>query len=149
MRFLGVVLVALALSASAAAGLPLGRPVPPTQATAIAKRAGALALLPKRMTFGFRYVSWSFRPGRLTVRFVRMGGWTIVYTAQPFRGSCATGAEKTFQLDGNKAWWAAVQGGQQAWRCIDSARVVAYTSRPPTAFGDSALGQVVAATGRY
>ena len=149
MRFLGVVFAAFALAGPAAAGLPLGRPVPPGQASAIAKRAAGFALLPKRMVSGFRYASWSFRPGLLTVRFVHKGNWTIVYSARPFRGACRTGAEKTFQLDGNKSWWAEVEGGQQAWRCIGGVKVVAFTSRPPSAFADTGLGQVVAAAGRY
>jgi hypothetical protein len=149
MRLAAVLFVALALPAAAAAGLPRGRPVPPAQAAAIAKRAGPLALLPKRMVLGFRYQSWSSRPGLLTVRFVHAGGWTIVYTARPFRGSCASGAEKSFQLDGNKAWWAPSAAGQQGWRCIGAVKVTAFTTRPPTRFADSALGQVVAAAGRY
>jgi len=149
MRLVAVLSAALALSAPAAAGLPLGRPVPPAQAAAIAKRARALALLPKRMVLGFRYASWSSRPGLLTVRFVHKGNWTIVYTARPFRGTCATGAEKSFQLDGNKAWWAQTAEGQQGWRCIGPVKVTAFTTRPPTAFADTALGQVVAAAGRY
>jgi hypothetical protein len=144
-----VLSVALALCAPATAGLPAGRPVPPAQAAAIAKRAGSLALLPKRMVLGFRYASWSSRPALLTVRFVHKGGWTIVYTARPFRGACPTGAEKTFQLDGNKAWWAETAAGQQAWRCVGGVKVTAFSSRPPTQFADTALGQVVAAAGRY
>jgi hypothetical protein len=83
------------------------------------------------------------------VRFAHRGRWTIVYTARPFGGACATSAERSFQLDGNKAWWARTPEGQQSWRYIGPVKVTAFTTRPPTAFGDTALGQVVAAAGRY
>jgi len=45
-------------------------------------------------------------------------GWEIRFIVLRTSGSCRTGMEKSFQLDGNKVYWSHTGAEQQAWRCV-------------------------------
>ena len=51
---------------------------------------------------------------------------------------------KSFQLDGNKVYWAQAAGVQQAWRCVNGMKLAATTSLPPNRFADVGLGRMAA-----
>jgi hypothetical protein len=133
----------------AVAALP---PVPPAVQARIEARAGVLAYVPARMLIGFRYRSWEYRQQVLRIRFRNRAGWEVVFVAAPQRGSCASGKQKSFQLDGNKVYWGQTVNEQQAWRCVTGrngrpVRLVAASAKPPTKLADSGLG-IVAASGK-
>jgi hypothetical protein len=52
--------------------------------------------------------------------------------------------EKSFQLAGNKVYWAHTSNEQQAWRCVNRTKLVAATSLTPDRFADVGLGRIVA-----
>jgi hypothetical protein len=148
-----VLIAILALGVSAGAARATTAPIvpPPAQAT-IAMRAGALAYVPTRIATGFHYQSWQFRTGLLRISFRNKAAWEITFTASPQSGSCAAGKEKSFQLDGNKVYWAHTATQQQAWRCVSGSngrqvRLAAASPLPPTKFADVGLG-IVAASGK-
>jgi hypothetical protein len=126
--------------------------VPASVQAQIKAKAGALAYVPTRTAIGFRYVSWSYRPGELQISFRNKARWEIKFVATPLKGSCTAGKEKSFQLDGNKVYWSHTATGQQAWRCVTGSngrqvRLVAASPQPPTRFADVGLG-IVAASGK-
>jgi hypothetical protein len=136
----------LPLSASAAAAKPV---VPPFIQQLAGAKAGALAYVPTRVPFGYRYSSyrWNGRVLRIVLadrRFAVDGRHSLAFTAQRFGGtleSCGNGREKTLQMDGNKVFW----DGEVAWRCVRGSngrlvRIEASGSNLP----DVALGRVVA-----
>jgi hypothetical protein len=159
MRLLGVlgfVLVTTAIGSvgSAGAGLPR-QPVPLSVETKIAKQAGLESYTPSRMLTNWHYDRWHYVPGELRVWFSNRSHWQITFDATPLRTSnCATGAQKTFQLDGVKVYWSqvvdtTVQYVQQAWRCVRHPsgrwiRLSATSTRPPNRLADTGVSQVVA-----
>ncbi len=42
----------------------------------------------------------------------------VDWTVAPMTGTCRAGMQKSFQLAGNKVWWAERGGVQRAWRCV-------------------------------
>jgi hypothetical protein len=135
----------------------------PLRATLAAKAGGPL-FLPARTPLFYRYRSGaSVHAGVLSVTFtnrvrVRKGLWrwtkqTFSWQVSPLPSGvgCADwgGSQKTLQVDGNKAYWAAAAaGGGKAWRCVTDQRgrkrvlVASDTGRLP----DVALA-IVAASG--
>ena len=146
---------AVAASASAASA-PV---VPEHSQHAIKKRTNLYAFVPTRIDSRMRYYRWAFEPGkkpalRIWFRHKDNPNWQITFVASPQAGPCATGKEKSFQLDGNKVYWSHTANEQQAWRCVPSPvtlkpiRLTAATALPPTRWADSGLGSVVA-SGRW
>ena len=104
--------------------------VPPVIQQVIEHKAGALAYVPTRSPFGYRYLSYTWSSGgkQLTVRLhdkhyrPSNTNRTVAVTAQYANGSlaaCGAGNEKSYQVDGNKVWSA---GGNTAWRCVRGAQ---------------------------
>jgi hypothetical protein len=136
----------LAAGTASAATNPV---VPPAVQARIAAKAPRLAYVPTRMGFGFRLRRWEARSGIVRMWFRNRAGWEITFVAAPLRGSCRDGFEKSFQLAGNKVYWAQTTNEQQAWRCLRgpggrTVRLVAASAQPPTKFADSGLGRIVA-----
>ena len=153
MRKLAVVLLLIAFTASPA--LAATRPLSGSVLLAIDGRAGFRNFLPTRMLSGFTYSSWSFRSGVLRIDFRNKAGWDVQWRVGPMSaGSCAVGRQKSFQLDGNKVWWAQNAANQFAWRCefgLDGKplRLEAASATPPAKLADVGLGIVAASGKRY
>ena len=152
-RGIGSLLVAAAATAVTTAAAASGPVVPRPVQLQIVQRAPALAYAPTRMALGFRYASWLKTPATVRIRFGNKAGWQIRFVAVPLIGSCRTGMEKSFQLDGNKVYWSQTSAEQKAWRCVTGPtgrqiRLVASSPQPPTRFADVGLGRVVASAKR-
>jgi len=129
-------------------------PIPHGPLLAIDRQMIGRNYLPTRMLPGFVYRSWSLRSGVLRVEFVNTGGVRVEWRGQPMTGSCDTGKQKSFQLAGNKVWWAQKGAEQDAWRCVfdqhgKALRLVAASTTPPDKLGASGLGVVAASAKRY
>jgi|SRR6185437_1855074 len=129
-------------------------PIPHGPLLAIDRQMIGRNYLPTRMLPGFVYRSWSLRSGVLRVEFVNTGGVRVEWRVQPMTGSCDTGKQKSFQLAGNKVWWAQKGAEQDAWRCVfdqhgKALRLVAASTTPPDKLGASGLGVVAASAKRY
>jgi hypothetical protein len=144
------VLLAGILAAAASAAAPV---VPVNSQHALKKKLPALAYVPTRVGFGFRYYKWATttRPA-LRIWFRDKASREITFVATFQKGACATGKEKSFQLDGNKVYWSHTRNEQQAWRCVlrngRTVRLTVATPIPPTTFADVGIGRI-AASGRY
>ena len=149
--------LALALLASLVAAAPAAattRPVSGAPLLAIDRAAGFRNYLPTRMLIGFTYAGWSQKAGVLRVTFRNPAGRTVVWAVAPMSGACDVGKQKSFQLAGNKVWWAQDASGQHAWRCVfgqdgKPLRLSASSVTPPTQLADVGLGTVVASDKRY
>jgi len=127
--------------------------VPPFIQHLVQRKAGELAYVPARAPFRYRYRSYTWRDGRLTIRlvdprFANAAKHTVLFGAERFGGtatSCANGKQKTLQLDGNRVYW----NGTVAWRCLRTPRgpLVKLTATGPN-LPDVALGIVVASSKR-
>ncbi len=129
----------------AAAAVAAAQPIVPafTQHQ-IAKRAPRLAYVPARVATGYRYSRWTYSGGVLRIWFRNKAQREIVFVAAKQHGPCTAGREKTFQMAGNKVYWAHTANEQQAWRCVGGVRLVAASPQPPTEFADVGLGRVAA-----
>lgn len=139
-----VLLAAAALAVPAAAATPL---VPPFIQGVVAKRAGAIAYIPTRAPLRYAYASytWDGPTRTLTIRladkrYANRAAHTIRFTARPFRGDCARGNEKSYQVDGNKTYSSA----GTAWRCLAGVKLAAGGPN----LAEVALAQVVASAKR-
>jgi hypothetical protein len=135
---------ATVVAAPAAAAAPL---VPPFIQGLMAKRAGATAYVPTRAPLRYAYASYTWDGVRHTLtirltdrRFANRVAHTITFTARPFRGDCARGNEKGFQVDGNRTYSSA----GVAWRCLNGMKLSAAGPNLP----EVALAQVVASAKR-
>jgi len=129
-------------------------PIPHGPLLAIDGRMIGRNYLPTRMLPGFAYRSWSLRAGTLRVEFVNKARVRIEWRVQPMTGNCETGKQKSFQLGGNKVWWAQSSKEQLAWRCVfdqrgKPLRLVAASATPPTKLAAPGLGLVAASAKRY
>lgn len=155
MRKLGVALVMLAvLGGSMATWAATARPLSGPALLAIDERAGFRNFLPTRLLAGFAYVGWSARGATLRVDFRNRAGWLLEWRVQPITGSCGAGSATSYQLDGNKVWWAQIGNEQQAWRCVfgldgKPLRLVVASTTPPSRLAGSGLGVVAASAKRY
>ena len=152
LRSLGVSVV-LGGVLAAAAGAATAPVVPRNSQLALRHKLASLAYVPTRVGFGFRYYKWATttRPA-LRIWFRDKAKREITFVATFQKGDCATGREKTFQLDGNKVYWSHTANEQQAWRCVKGAngrlvRLTVATPIPPTTFADVGIGRI-AASGR-
>jgi hypothetical protein len=144
----------VAAAVAAAPAVAASRPVSGAALLAIDKRAGFRNYLPTRMLIGFTYASWSKQGNVLTVRFRNKAGRAVVWSVAPMKGACDAGKQKSFQLAGNKVWWAQDAKGQHAWRCVfgqdgKPLRLTASSTTPPTKLADVGLGTVAASARRY
>jgi hypothetical protein len=110
--------------------------------------------LPTRMLPGFTYRGWSYKQRVLRVDFVSKSGLALQWRVEPMTGTCDAGNQQSFQLDGNKVWWAQQGNEQVAWRCVfDLAgkplRLAAASTASTTKLGPSGLGVVAASAKRY
>ena len=141
--------LALGVAAGAASAATRLQVVPRAAQLQIARKAPALPYVPTRMASGFHYVGWQRSPSDVLITFDNKAGWEIRFVALRQVGSCRTGMEKSFQLDGNKVYWSHTGAEQQAWRCVTGPngrqlRLVASSPQPPTVFADVGLGRVAA-----
>jgi hypothetical protein len=103
---------------------------------------------------GFTYTGWSHRGGVLRVEFRSKSGLRLEWRVLPMGGTCDAGKQKSFQLGGNKVWWAQAATEQRAWRCVfdqvgKPLRLEAASSAPTTKLAAAGLGVVVAHAKRY
>ena len=129
-------------------------PIPHAALLAIDRSAPHRNFLPTRMPAGFGYRGWSNRGGVLRVEFRTRAGLGLEWRVQPMSGACDAGKQASFQLGGNKVWWAQAGTEQRAWRCVfDQAgkpvRLVAASTAPPSKLAGVGLGTVVAHAKRY
>jgi hypothetical protein len=149
---LAVAATALALAAFATGSVAAAtaKPVvPPFVQKLVRAKAGALAYVPTRVPFGYRYVGYRWRDRAVTIkvadrRFPLDGRHSLAFTARRFAGtlaSCGAGRQKTLQMGGNKVYW----DGETAWRCLRATdgRLVRIAASGPN-LPDVALGRVVA-----
>jgi hypothetical protein len=147
--------LALALAAFAAAPASASRPLSGSALLAIDGKALYRNFLPTTMLSGFTYRSWTYKSGVLRVDFRNKAGWDLQWRVGPMSAhSCATGMQQSFQLNGNKVWWAQNAAGQFAWRCefgLDGIplRLEAASSVPSTKFANIGLGVIAASAKRY
>ena len=146
---LSVLVAGLLVASVSVAATPT---VPVRSQQAIKKRTALYAYVPARIPLGFGYYRWSFtpQPPALRIAFRNKAGWEVAFTASPGAACTGAGKEKSFQLDGNKVYWARTATEQHAWRCLlgrngKLVRLTASTAVPPTKFSDAGLGRVAAA----
>jgi hypothetical protein len=128
-------------------------PIPHNALLAIDRAAGYRNYLPTRVV-GFTYAGWSKKGAVLRVEFRNKANVRIEWRVLPMSGNCDTGKQKSFQLGGNKVFWAQNATEQRAWRCVfDQAgkpvRLEAATTTPPNRFAPAGLGIVAAHAKRY
>ena len=128
-------------------------PIPQAALLKIDRAAGYRNYLPTQ-ALGFKYQSWSHRNGVLRVEFKSKSGMTFEWRVLPMTGSCDAGKQQSFQLGGNKVWWAQNAKEQFAWRCVfdlagKPVRLEAASTEPTTKLGPSGLGVVAAHAKRY
>jgi hypothetical protein len=152
----GLVAVLLALTVAVAAAAQVeARPLSGNVLLAIDGKAGFRNYLPTRMLSGFTYTSWTYKSGVLRIDFRNQAGWDVQWRVGVMTaGSCAAGMQQSFQLDGNKIWWARNAKNQFAWRCVfgqdgKPLRLEAASSISPAKLGASGLGVVAASAKRY
>jgi hypothetical protein len=109
----------------------------------IKQKAPLLAYVPARLAIGWHYERWT-HAGALRITFSNKAGNEIVFAAAPFKGNCRAGMTKSFQLAGNKFYWAQTASEQQAWRCVNGMKLAVTTSLPPNRFADVGLGRIAA-----
>jgi hypothetical protein len=116
----------------------------------IAKRSPQLAYVPTRIAAtSFRYAGYKASATSVSQTFANPAGRTIVFSAIPYTAPCADGKQKSFQLAGNKVYWAQLDNTQTAWRCVTGPagrqlRLAASTTLQPNRFADVGLGTIVA-----
>jgi hypothetical protein len=136
------------------ATLATAMPVPYHSLLAIDGKMTGRNFLPTRMLQGFTYRSWTLKGGILRVEFVNKAGLAIEWRVEPMTGNCDTGKQTSFQLNGNKVWWAQTATEQFSWRCVfdqrgKPLRLEAASSTPTTKLAGSGLGIVAASAKRY
>ena len=111
----------------------------------IAQRAPLVAYVPARIATGYRYYRWAYNGGVLRIWFRNRAAKELTFVVSRQRGTvCTAGKSKTFQLAGNKAYWAQSGDEQQSWRCVNGVRLTAATSMTTRQFADVGLGIIVA-----
>ena len=131
-------------------------PIPHNALLAIDRHMTGRNFLPTRMLPGFTYRSWSYTGGVLYVDFRNKAGEVVEWDVAPLHStpSCAKGSQRSFQLDGNKVWWAQRPEVQLAWRCVFGQDgvpllIAASTATPPSKLAPTGLGIVAASAKRY
>ena len=143
---------ALALAGIAsAARTPL---VPAFIQKLIVKRAPQLAYVPTRIAApSFKYAGYKASSHGVTETFAQTPKRQVAFTAILYSGNCPDGKQKSFQLSGNKVYWAQLDNIQRAWRCVAGVngrlvRLAVSTTLEPSQFADVGLGTIVASARR-
>jgi hypothetical protein len=128
-------------------------PIPHDALLRIDRAAIHRNFLPTRV-LGFAYTGWSDKGGVLRVEFRSKAGLEFEWRVEPMTGSCDAGKQQSFQLSGNKVWYAQVGSEQRAWRCAfdqtgKPVRLEAASNAPPTKLAGVGLGAVAASAKRY
>ena len=149
-----VLLLALAGLLVAPAALAASRPLSGPVLLKIDHSAGFRNFLPTRMLPGFSFSGWSNRAGVLQVSFANRAGLVVHWRVEPMTGSCDAGKQGSYQLAGNKVWWAQAGAERQSWRCtfgLDGKplRLEAASSAPASRLATVGLGVVAASAKRY
>ena len=80
-------------------------PIPHNALLAIDRQMTGRNYLPTRVV-GFTYSGWSHKNGVLRVDFRNKSGLNFEWRVLPMTGSCDAGKQQSFQVGGNKVWWA-------------------------------------------
>jgi hypothetical protein len=116
----------------------------------IATRSPQLAYVPTRIAApSFKYVGFKASAAIVSETFGQTPNRKIVFTAIPYSAPCAEGKRTSFQLSGNKVYWAQLDNTQMAWRCVTSpsghqVRLAASTTLALSQFASEGLGVIVA-----
>lgn len=138
------------LAAAAAATAASTAMVPLFAQQLLLKRSPQLAYVPTRIAApSFKYSGMAASRTSVRETFAQTPNRKIVFAALPFAGDCTAGKQKSFQLSGNKVYWAQGDTSQSAWRCVKNqagrqVKLSASSTLPPTAFADVGLGTIVA-----
>ena len=129
-------------------------PIPHHALLAIDRKVMYRNFLPTKMLSGFTYYGWWDKGGVLRVDFRNKAGQIVEWRVEPMTGTCDAGKQQSFQLNGNKVWWAENAKEQFSWRCVfdlagKPVRLEAASSIPSTKLGPSGLGIVAASAKRY
>jgi hypothetical protein len=135
------------------AALTTALPIPHGALLAIDRAAGYRNYLPTRAP-ALAYAGWSHRGGVLRVEFRSKSGVRVEWRVLPMTGACDDGKQRSFQLGGNKVWWAQAGNEQRAWRCVfDQAgkplRLEAATTAAASRYAPAGLGAIAAHAKRY
>jgi hypothetical protein len=141
------------LLALAIASAPV-RPIPHHSLLEIDARTTGRNYLPTRVGAGYTYYRWSVKGGVMRVDFRAKNGSVLEWRIEPMTGSCDAGKQKSYQVIGNKVWWAQRATEQVAWRCAfdqrgKEVRLVAATELPPDKWSPAGLAIVAASAKRY
>ena len=143
-------LIAAVLALAGVASAARTSMVPPFVQHLIAKRSPQLAYVPTRIAApSFRYVGYKASASSVSETFAQTPKRKIVFTAIPYSAPCADGKLTSFQLSGNKVYWAQLDNTQMAWRCVTGptgrqVRLAASSTLSPRQFSDVGLGVIVA-----
>jgi hypothetical protein len=143
-------LIAVVLALAGIASAAKTSMVPPFVQNLIAKRSPQLAYVPTRIAApSFKYVGFRASAAIVSETFAQTPKRKIVFTAIPYSAPCAEGKHTSFQLSGNKVYWAQLDNTQMAWRCVTGVngrqvRLAASSTLPPSQFADVGLGTIVA-----
>ena len=124
--------------------------VPPFVQHLIAKRSPQLAYVPTRIAApSFKYAGYKASAAIVSETFAQTPKRKIVFTVIPYSAPCADGKQQSFQLSGNKVYWAQLDNTQTAWRCVTGPaghqlRLAASTTLGLTQFANVGLGTIVA-----
>jgi hypothetical protein len=136
------------------AALAAAVPIPHAALLKIDRAAGYRNYLPARMLPGFAYQGWNYRGQTLRVEFRNKAGVVVQWRVEGMTGACDAAKQQSFQLGGNKVWWAQNAREQLAWRCVfDQAgkpiRLEAASTASASKLAPAGLGTVVAHAKRY
>lgn len=128
-------------------------PIPHDALLKIDRAAIHRNFLPTRV-LGFTYAGWSDKSGVVRVEFRSKSGLRFEWRIEPMTGTCDAGKQQSFQLAGNKVWYAQVGGEQRAWRCeFDQTgkpvRLEAASAAAANKLAPAGLGIVAASAKRY
>jgi hypothetical protein len=143
-------LIAVVLAVAGIASAAKTSMVPLFVQNLIAKRSPQLAYVPTRIAVpSFKYVGFKASAAIVSETFAQTPKRKILFTAIPYSAPCAEGKRTSFQLSGNKVYWAQLDNTQMAWRCVTDPtgrqlRLAASTTLGLTQFANVGLGAIVA-----
>ncbi|HVS84952.1 MAG TPA: hypothetical protein VHD91_04920 [Gaiellaceae bacterium] len=121
-------------------------PVPVQHAIHARAAASHVAYVPARGAPPYRYRDWKLQSGVLRILFANRNEprKLVVFQAQRFQGVCRAGATHSYQMAGVKVWYGESGGRRQAWRCVNGAKVSAWTTLPELRFAAVGLARIAA-----
>jgi outer membrane murein-binding lipoprotein Lpp len=143
-------LAAAVLAVAGAASAAKTSLVPSFVQSLIAKRSPLLAYVPTRIAApSFKYAGYQASTTRVSETFAQTPKRKIVFSAIAYSAPCADGRQRSFQLSGNKVYWAQLDNTQMAWRCVTGRdgrqlRLAASSALPANGFSAEGLGTIVA-----